>query len=513
MHCAGIFGVSGLQSRNGRPAGVLGIILGLCLALLTTVLSPAFADVSPVGDTRDEASGRPQRIIGCEKPEDRRVTFQMQTYEWTGSILRASGNVVITGKLSGIICSILRASGNVRLRTGVERLTASSAEYNTANDTGTLKDATFTTCANSAPDYHLAAREISLLGNNRIRAKGIGLYIGNFRVLALPFIKLRVGGRSATRHIFPRPGFDQADGFTLAQDFRLIDDDRLRTNADLRFTSRMGVQGQIYSIFGFDGDIIDLPGRYLTFDSLRSGVLELPPQTDVNCQSIAGPDPRAARLTGFGTFTLRQRTYNINNTHLAVYRQPELGMTYTASQINLTGTRLDPRLEIYPQAITNWGLFRESPGAASYTGRTTAGVISAINILPLGPNTAVQPVLGYDWSGYSNGDNYRVGSIGMDASHLWGNGSIGSVRYIKRHESGRTPFQFDRVEINQELQSAVQVQYGKYVAGLVVGYNFDNGSVYDWEVMYGWRTDCLGTSVRYDHRLQRLSLGVSLMNL
>jgi len=464
----------------------------VCIALAALV-APVFGEDAQVGDTRDEASGMPQKIIGRETPEDNRVTLQAREIE--------------------IVGDTYRASGDVHLQVGKERLSAASAEYNTATGAGRLQHATFTTCSNTRPDYHLTAREISLLPNHKLRAKGIALYVGNFKVLALPMIKIRAGRRSATRHVFPTPGFDQTDGVTLSQEFRVIDEDNLRANADLRFTEKKGIQGQIYSLIGLDGNISDLPGRYLTFDSLRSGVLELPPETDENCASIAGPDPRAARLVGFGTFALRQRTYNINNTGLMVDRRPELGLSYRANQIYLTKSRLDPRLEIYPQATTSWGLFRESPGLESSTSRTTAGVLAAANILPLGPNTTLQPIFAYDWSGYGVPSDYRVASTGFDAGHLWRNGSIGSIRYIQRHESGQTPFQFDRVQINRELQTAMQVGFGGYVAGLVIGYNFDTGSVYDWEAMYGWRSDCLGTSIRYDQRLRKLTLNIHLINL
>ena len=61
----------------------------------------------------------PQRIIGCETPEDNRVTFVRRS-----SVRPAT---------------ILRASGNVHLQIGIERLSAASAEYNTATGTGRLQ--------------------------------------------------------------------------------------------------------------------------------------------------------------------------------------------------------------------------------------------------------------------------------------------------------------------------------------------------------------------------------------
>lgn len=466
----------------------------IVICILLTLAVPAVCQDTSVGDTRDTASDIPPRTVGCGESENERVYIQAGTIQQEGELIRATGDV--------------------RFQKGNNRLTALDAYYSVETGTGKLTRATFTTCSNTGtPDYHLVAREVTLLPNNRILGKGVGLYLGNTRVLGLPYIRMNVGGRGTTRNIFPRPGFDREDGYTLSQDFRMVDKDNLRANADLRFTSRSGVQGQVYSVVGLDGDLIDLPGKYLSYDSVRSSALDMPVRSDDDCPKIPGPDPNAARFRGFGTFTLRQRTYDIENRGLVVYRQPEVGVTYLGNPINTTKTSLDPRLEIYPEITASWGRFRESPGMTVYTGRGTLSASVAANIFSLGPRTAVQPFYSHAWSAYGSGDDYRVSSLGLDASHLWRNGSIISGRYIKRNESGVTPFFFDNVDVQQEFQGALQVQTKKHVAGVAIGYNIDLKRVYDWEVMYGWRTDCLVTSARYNQRLKRLSLDIGLINL
>ena len=310
-----------------------------------------------------------------------------------------------------------------------------------------MKNVSFTTCPRLRPDYHLTASEVTLLPNNRLRARGASLFLGSFRVLALPMIKMRVGGRNASAAVFPRPGFDKRDCVTLSQNFRLIDEDNLRTNADLRLTSLHGIQGQVETYYALNGNLDELPGRYLSYNSLRSRATSLPRELAEGCTPQNLRYNGAATLRGFGRVTLRQRTYDIRNEGLVVYRQPEMGLTYLARQISLTHTQLDPRLEIYPEITASWGRFKETPGLGEFTDRRSVNMSAAVNLLPLGPSTTVQPIISHVFSAYGTGDTYHATAYAIDASHIWPNGGYMSMRYIKRNQFGVTPFIFDSVDI------------------------------------------------------------------
>ncbi|MCL5103395.1 MAG: hypothetical protein M1133_04690 [Armatimonadetes bacterium] len=463
-----------------------------CLALTTALPSLAQVGVNPAAPTEAPDAVRPQ--ISCKTDELVPVSIKAPVYESYGSLIRASGGVVFT-------------KGN-------ERLTFSDGEYDVNALTGRMRNVTFTTCPSARPDYHLTAREVTLLPHNKLRARQASLYLGRLKVLTLPAIKLRVGGRSSSAAVFPRPGFDKRDGFTLSQDLRVIDEDNWRANADLRLTTLHGIQGRIETYHAFNGDLGDLPGRYLSYDSLRSRAMSLPRELADGCtpQDLRNND--AATLRGFARISLRQRTYDIRNEGLVVYRQPELGLTYLGRQISLTHTQLDPRLEIYPEITTSWGRFKETPGLGEFTNRTSVNLSAAVNLLPLGPSTTVQPIISHVFSAYGTGDNYHATAYAIDASHIWPNGAYSSLRYIKRNQFGVTPFIFDSVEIFREFQFAGQMPLSKkYVTGIVMNYNSDVGSLYEWEALFGWRSDCLATWVRWNQRLKRLAFDVTLINL
>lgn len=435
---------------------------------------------------------RPQPVCISDQPEK----ISVEAREW------------------GLLGSKIWADGNVLFQRGSTRLRASTAEYDYNTRTGTMRDVIFTTCTAKRPDYHLRASEVTLLPNRKLRARNASLYLGNLRVLTLPSIKLRTGGASASTNVFPTPGFNKDEGFTLSQVLRIIDNDQFHTTADIRLTTKDGVQGQLNGEYGIDGNLDHFPGRFLTYDSLRSNVLDLPKQpVGGSCPPEMLEPTDAARLRGFGSFTLKQRTYDIENDNLVVYRQPELGLRYIGRQLNFTKTKLDPRLDIYPEVIASWGHYKEVPSSVGFIDRDQLVATASLNIIPLGPSTTLQPVISHAWSAYSNSDSYQQSAFAVDASHLFVNSSFASIRYIARSQSGVTPFQFDDVDIYHEFQGAFQANFSKHTIGLVLSYDIDNDDFYDWEAVYGWRSDCLASWIRWSNRIQRLSFHVTLINL
>ena len=421
--------------------------------------------------------------------------------------------VIIEGDIEGV-GPLIRATGGILFMQGNRRVTADEALYDPRAPKGVMSNVVLTTCTHTPPHYRLKARQVSLLPNNKLRAKGISLFLGGMRVLMLPSIKLRIGGRAASTSVFPTPGYDKRDGFSLSQGLRLADTNRARTVADLRFTTRHGVQVELDSIYGLDGELVAFPGRFLTYDSLRSNVLTMPREpVGWPCDPQGLRPVGAARLRTFGKVTSRQRTYDIKDTGLVVNAQPQVGLHYIGRQLNVAGQPLDPRIEIYPEITASWGRFKEMPGLDWYTTRGNVSVVAGLNFLPLGPSTTVQPVGSYRYSRYGNGDNYRETAFAIDASHMFPNNSFASVRYIRRHATGATPFQFDDLDIRQECQAAFQARMKRHVFGMVASYDLGAGDLYEWEALYGYSTDCIATWIRWNSRFKRLVLNVSLVNL
>ena len=409
---------------------------------------------------------------------------------------------------------LVRATGGVFFLSDNKRIRASEVSYDLDSGEGVMKDVTFTTCKYLKPHYRIEAREIKIGANNKIYAKHPALYLGSVKIMSLPALRFRVGGQGVGGTVFPRPSYSSEEGFTLSQTFRLVDRDRTEVTADVAFGTEHGIQGELRYSHGLNGNLAEFPGRRANNASVRSYVTGFAEAPAGQFPTHDEADPAgAARLRGYGTWSLRQRTYDIRNEERIVYRQPELGVIYEGSQINLTGTRLHSALQIHPTISVGWGRFRESPGPESYTARRSVDVAAAFNVLPTGPHTAVQPLARYSWAKYETGDTYRNRSVGVDVSHMFSNGSLVFGRYVRRWDSGQTPFLFDNLDIPQDIQAGFRAYNGSHVIGFSIGYDAGVGTFYDWGLTYGHRTDCIVSSVRWMNRTKRLSFDIVLVGM
>lgn len=464
-------------------AGVLFVIIGATSAL--------FAQDNPIAPTREQDVIKPQAECNAGGPVP--VSISASAFELTDS------KVFGRGKLSII-------KGN-------QRLYASEAEYDLETEIGTARDVYFTTCTCQKPDYHITADSVKILPNNKLVARDVSVYLGRTRLLKMPKMLFRMGGRSSLANIFPRIGNNTQDGLTLRQSFRLIDTDHSRTTLNLKLTEKNSFQAGLDTKYGIAGKLIDMPGRYLTYGSMRSRTLEAPQPIAENCDPQLLRPKNAARLLPYGKFTIRQRTYDANDPGLVVYRQPEIGVSYVGTQLSLTKEKLDPRLELYPQITANWGIYKESPGQESSLARGQIVMQGGLNAVWLGPKTTIQPVGIISYADYAGGDTFRTYGFGIDAAHLSDNGAFYSARYISRTSSGETPFQFDDIDIRQELDVGIRTYLKKHVFGFALNYDMSGGYLFDWQVLYGQRTDCLEMYVRWDNRFKHLSFDIGLINL
>jgi len=469
-----------------------GLAIGIALVALLVSAQPLQAQQdNPIVPTRETDTIKPQPVFTQPGPVP--VVLSAPVYEMLGPVVRARGGLL--------------------LLKGPLRIAASEGEYNLDTEQGKLRNVSFTTCTASNPDYHLTAGEATLLPNHKIKVTNVALYLGRTRVLMLPWMKLRIGGRSGTANIFPRAGYDSRDGVTLSQTFRLTDTDQSRTNLDLTMTTLHALEGAMHTRYGVGGKLIDRPGRYLTYGSMRARALDFPqpPIGDGDPQLLRPTD--AARLQPFGTFTIRQRTYDAKSLGLVVYRQPELGASYVGGQLSLSNGRLDPRIELYPQITTSVGRYKEVPGHEQYLGRYEVAAQGSVNAVWLGPSTSIQPLGMITYSSYGDGQAFKTYGAGIDIAHISKNGSFFAGRYLARSSSGSTPFQFDNIDIAKEIDLACQVYLGKKVAGVGLTFDADNGTLFDWAIIVGQRSDCLATYFRWDNRYRRFSVDITLINM
>jgi hypothetical protein len=444
-------------------------------------------------------------------PAERSRSATPSYFAWAGV---GTDPIVIEAQKIEQVGDVVTASGSVRFTNGPRVVLADSVLLDTVKQEAVFTEVRATTCQRISHHYEIRLGRLTLTGKGQVRGMRVSLYLYNQKVFYLPSIKFRLGVTGSGAQTFPTPGFDRTDGFTLSKDLDLVDNDRFQTTAEIRLTSRAGIQGAANAQYGLDSNLGIVPGRVLSYDSMFSDLLEVPRTVAQNLCKPPNQCPVGfARLLAFGTVSLRQHTYDVQDAGLVVYRRPEVGVKYAAKQLSLSRRELDPRLEILPEVRVSYGRIWEQDGLVGPTTRSSFGFGGGLDTVDLGPQTSIQPVFYANWSGYSGGDSLHIGSYGIDASHLWGSNSFVSVRYMKRNARGATPFEFDDVDIFRELQASLHFETGSHSFGYLLGYDADRRAFHDWEALYGYSTDCMTTQFTWNWRMRRLGFNIRLLGL
>jgi hypothetical protein len=423
------------------------------------------------------------------------------------------GSVPVTIEASVIeqAGKFLRAHGNVLVHSGDRRMTAGEVHFDWDTGRAELKHAMFTTCSAKNPDYRIEAASATLIPPNKLRARNMALFLGKTRILMLPSVKMRIGGRRAATDIFPKPSYDENAGVALAQKILLIDSDRVFGTAELRVSAKNGFEGDFEGAFAFDGVLTPAPVQPLTYPAFRTSGLAMPVPVHPSTASYDAEPANPARLRGFARISSHLRTYNAHDSDLLVYREPELGLAYTARPISPGQFSLDPRLPISPVASVSLGRFSEVQGAGPLN-RRGMDLVLPVNVASIDETTVIQPVLQFSQSSYETGATYTYAAAALGVSHLRSDGTLEALRVIKRGQRGTTPFQFDQLYVLNEVQAAVQFQRKRDTLALVAGYDLGNRNLYDWSALVAHSTDCLAFSLAWSNLERKVLLGVHILS-
>ena len=133
---------------------------------------------------------------------------------------------------------VVKASKGVRLTRAEEVFTGDAIEFDLTQDTGFVTEATvssqffriagkrieaqanqtyvvtegtFTTCERYHPDYHIAAKRLTVAAGKYVSARNITFYFGSSKLISLPSYRRNLN-RSASVPT-PRPGYSKSEGF------------------------------------------------------------------------------------------------------------------------------------------------------------------------------------------------------------------------------------------------------------------------------------------------------------
>ena len=404
---------------------------------------------------------------------------------------------------------VFHLKGNVEIAQGRKRFLSEEATYNSKNNTGVLKRATFTTCEKEHPDYRITAEEIRLTSGQRLKIRRPRIYLGSICLISLPSLSLKTGAGAGQQALFPSPGLDSNDGFSLTTSYPIMDTDRSYTDLRVRLTTKQGIQGGLAGGYAIGGSTRLISPFVPDFDmELRRSMVLRP---IVEEYPTGKPDPPL--LAAFVGLLSRERLYDINNRSLHVSRLPEVGIRYVSPRICVLDqdeglTRLSPQF----QGRASWGRFKEMPDGSSIGRWDVRGTVTT-TLAVLGRGTSLRGVGMARYSSYNSGNSYRTLGAALDASHVFSGGSFASVRFIVHNIHGLTPFEFDDIDIPRELQVSGRYIRGKNKYDILLDYDVNEGLIRDWQLSFTRTMHCLEPTITWRNRFKQINLSIGVLGL
>lgn len=408
--------------------------------------------------------------------------------DWGEGEIEATGQVVFSqGKersLSGDTFTY-----NFRTHKGIARNASAEIdkvyfhgeELRTEPDRYIISRSRFTTCDAENPHYYLSARELIVKPDERITVRGMGLNLLGHQLFRLPTFFVRIGDKGGRGMKLPILGVNSGQGVFAGYDFDLSLGPTTG-NLDLRMSTRQGIQGE------------------LAFQEIAGKPIFL----------------RAAH---------RQPTYSGIRSDLLVSRLPEIGVRLNSSGLGDSAVR-NPR-DLFRGAVNPFdfstgsrgvrlmgevgaGRFIEEPGDMT-SDRVEGRVIAWIDPISLDSHTVFTPGLSARLSHYGTGDDYSTLGLRLGVARALGKQSFASLAYITHSVHGNTPFDFDRLELEDEL--AGRVGFPLMGLNLELGgrYDLNGNKFFDSEITVSKVFHCLEPSITWRSRFKEISIGVGLV--
>ncbi len=463
-----------------------------------------------------------------------RLTAEKLTYNPDTGVVLAEGNVVFTepGRTvrgERIVYDIdtrqVRAETAVTVVNGVivraRTMSADPTKY-------TVSSASVTTCDRPRPHYQLTARTVTVIPNDRIVARRVGVWLLGVKLFVVPELTAHIGtGRGeGGQSLLPRVGSNSRDSFYIEKVLPILETPRLYLDLDGRLSVRRGLLG------GFDaaapaGRALQLIGALKYRDDApnqRTRFLEVDRLPEVGLLWVSpSPAPRSARVRRVRP----QPTPGESEAVPPAEATPAAVPAYRPLSLVGADVEHQPGLLRPPQsgrwylrAQTTIGYFHQREASViggeaenlSHGRLDLRATASRSGLRVLGLRL---PVLQFfvRQSYYEEGSSYNV--FGAAARQEWRIGTHWStgLQAFLHQTSGQTPFEWDRVEIRTELQPALSYTAGGTTFGWIGRMDLDRSQLYDQIYSIAHIFHCLEPRLSYGTRRRQISLEVRIVGL
>jgi hypothetical protein len=460
-----------------------------------------------------------------------------------------------TGELTTLIADDAEGSptgdiivkGNLRLIRGEGTLTGRALTYRAATRTGVVLNAqaqlanalvtgekielmpnqdvkafraSFTTCIERIPHYHVTARELTLNTKRQVRAKQITFWLGRTRVISLPSYKKDFS--KSVENPIPLPGYSKENFLQFHFRDDILAEPKTSFNYDVQLSLRRTPSGSLVyeSDLGHPSDDQSPPRtrRFAATEPLRTAL-----ETSPALLRGSIPEAEEKRTSLYAMLTSNNFVYNRQRTDLRVSRLPEVGISARnifnrkppnpeGGPISVFGTGFFTPANWLLNAEAGFGYFQERgdnlrandsrlglrADAASPSSRITGPLYVRYGA------TAWQNF-------YGNGNSYTLLAPEAELTYLLRPNTLIGAGYRYQHDFGRTPFVFDRRDVRHEMRLRYGFLGARWAYDMELKYDMERLRAYDSIFAIRKRLDCMEFGVAYRTRSQSFNLLLNLI--
>ncbi len=406
----------------------------------------------------------------------------------------------------------------------------------------------FTTVPNGGPaDYYLRAQTITLdSAAHRGTLKNATLYLFGVRLVTfrrLSFGFNKSGGAGGRKLVIPTVGVSSRYGTFLAfgSDTRIM---RLPVRYQVLLPTRQSVQASatsfqtLYAPHVSSGPAVPYAGPITLLGRIRAAATVLPgplPEGDPLRFQDFLPDPNPIQLFNApshgGLYLGENLSTHVaasgnRRTDLYVSRLPEVTLSGSIplSPVPNAPVAGDPQsfraalrhVVLYAQAQQTIGEYEEqsmSPGRIRDRRVFTQAGLSTRPLL-IAPNTVLLPSISITSSSYSGDKSaYRYDQINVAVNHYFSDLTAVGVQFLASSTSGSSPFNFDVLDTNRELDLRFQTGTARLVAAGRIRYDLSKGGVIDYQVALGPSLRGFIPILSYNFRTRSIGLGIEVKGL
>lgn len=330
-----------------------------------------------------------------------------------------------------------------------------------------------TTCDRARPHYALQAKRIEYHpAQQRFKVKGAAVHLYDVRIPLIPSFSFRVGpGEQETTGILPVPGYSSRDKLYLPYRFQFNSPNSPWRN-DLRLwvTQKRGIR--VLSANEFTQGRWQTAGYFAetedTYDDLGNALtLDRRPELTIT-RFATSPDQKDGWSSSLSLGNIVEESRHNSTTRQAKVREQRAAVTL----------RYDRHGDQRHRGQGRW---------YSLSGRQAF---------------------------YSTGDDYHDLAFSLGGGGSLGNDLAGSLTLTQHLTGGRTPFMFDRVNIETELEPSLEAQLSRRWAVSARGwYDLDESKLRDYKLGVSRRSHCLTWSLEYRFVGERVGLRVDINGL